>query len=69
MQTFRILIAGMKGQPSRLYEGVGATTPAYALKRVLDGGWQEGYKFASLGNKRLSLSIGETCAVRIERTA
>lgn len=46
---------------------VEATQPSVALKRLLDGGHEAGYKFATVGKQRLKLGKGERIAIIIER--
>lgn len=74
MQTFRITLAGgLKAAgipgPEEGAHVVSATTPAFALKRLLDGGVKADYKFASVGRKgdRLELARGQHVTIKIER--
>lgn len=47
---------------------VRATTPAVAVKRLLDGGHAAGYQFATVGPKRLvELAPGQAVNIRVER--
>lgn len=75
MQTYRITLAGgleAAGIPGPA-EGahvVSATTPAVALKRLLDGGHKAGYKFATVSRRdsdRLALDRGQHINILIER--
>ena len=44
-----------------------ATYPAVALKRVLDGGHAAGYKYASIGTRRVTLNRGDSLTITIKR--
>jgi hypothetical protein len=73
-QTYKITV--FKGGPQSANgipgpaEGtwtVSASSPAVALKRLLDGGHQDNLKFATVGQNRLQLDRGQEVAVRIKR--
>lgn len=63
MQTFRIRITGA-------YMGtadVKASAPDVAIKRLLGGGHQAGFKFATVGPNRVKLAKGQTLSISVER--
>ncbi len=74
MQTFEIKIAGrlqeagIPGPADGAYR-LSASSPAVALKRLLDGGHAAGYKFATVGrdHDKLALRPGQWIAISIKR--
>lgn len=61
--TYHITITGK-------YQGtadVEASHPSVAVKRLLDGGHEAGYKFATVGARRVKLAKGEAINIRVER--
>lgn len=67
MQKFRIFVHGT-GELDGMYNEVAATSPAVAVKKVLDGGFQKGYTFASVDyKKRAKLALGKQITVTITR--
>lgn len=67
MNTYRITLSKAATGPVTLCRDVEATTPAFAIKRLLDGGHDAGYKYASVGPHRLNLKPGQAITIRIER--
>lgn len=76
MKTYRITVntggaaAGISGPKDGSYT-LSATSPAVALKRLLDGGHAAGFKFATVGgeDQRLQLARGQRASILIERIA
>ena len=71
MKTYRISV-NRRGSwnttgPKEGVWTVEASAPAVALKRLLDGGHEANYKFATVGASRLELAVGESILVKIER--
>lgn len=69
MQHFSITVSGA-GAKDGVYRDVEASSPAVALKRVLDGGYQAGYKFATVApGAQAKLEKDQKITVEIRRWA
>jgi hypothetical protein len=71
VKTYRITInrgrgTGILGPEDGTYI-VSATHPSVALKRLLDGGHEANYRFATVGSSRLELARGQRVSILIER--
>ena len=64
MKTYRIILSGAYSGSATLK----ATAPDVAVKKVLGGGAQANYKYASVNAQyRVNLKKGETLTVQISR--
>lgn len=67
MNHYRITLSKAATGPEIGTYVVSATSPAVAVKRLLDGGHEAGYKYATVGPNRLLLKPGEAISIRIYR--
>jgi hypothetical protein len=67
MQHFNIFIQGAGAEFDGVYRDVPASAASVALKRVMDGGFQAGYKFATVGKSRVEMAKGDKVVVEIRR--